>query len=139
MKPSKRLLAISGAAVLGAATMAGCSQVASLKQVSGVGVTTLQIAADEVLTSNNVKVLVAPTCETDGSNTDLICHGQTVDKQPIVVTGKDATAAKFELAPGGTPSSVPNGTLNMTMEVKVGDKVIYSGLAQDAINESAVK
>ena len=51
-----RVFAAVAVPAMCAVALVGCSQVASLKQVSGVPITTLQIATNTVLVSQDVRV-----------------------------------------------------------------------------------
>jgi hypothetical protein len=134
-----RTFSAVGAIGVAAITLVGCSQIDSLKQVSGVPVNTLQIASDEILVANNIPVLEAPTCVQNDAGTAVDCTGSTTNGTKITVAAKNTTAATFTLAPGGTPTAVPNGALNMVMVLKVGNKTLYQGSVQEAIERSAVK
>ena len=133
-----RQVAAAVAVMAGVATaMTGCSQVDSLKQVSGVPINTLQIAVGTVLVNNKVPILVAPNClEVDNDSTKFECKGKTTTGQEILATGTAGASNNFTLSPGGTPTPVPNGTLQLPMVVKVGGKVIYEGQAQAVIDSS---
>ncbi|HAM23765.1 MAG TPA: hypothetical protein DCQ04_16180 [Actinobacteria bacterium] len=133
-----RQVAAAVAVMAGVATaMTGCSQVDSLKQVSGVPINTLQIAVGTVLVNNKVPILVAPNClEVDNDSTKFECKGKTTTGEEIVATGTAGASNNFTLSPGGTPTPVPNGTLQLPMVVKVGGKVIYEGQAQAVIDMS---
>jgi hypothetical protein len=133
----------SAAAVLcaGALSVSGCaqlgSQIDSLKQVSGVPVNTLQIATDTVLTSQQVPILVAPTCVQDKDNADnLTCKGKTTANEEILVTATNGPAVTATFTPGGTPTALPAGTLDLNMKLTVGGKVLYEGSAQSVIDKS---
>lgn len=117
--------------------MSGCSQIDSLQQVSGVPVNTLQIAVDTALIENKVSILVAPVCEQTAADANkLECTGKTTSGQDIVVTATNGTASTTTLSPGGTPTALPAGTLNLTTVIKVGGKTIYEGQAQTVIDKS---
>lgn len=136
-----RRLAAAAVLCVGAVSVAGCAQVGSqidsLKQVSGVPVNTLQIATDTLLTSQKVPVLVAPTCVQDKENADnLTCKGKTTTNEEILVTATNGPAVKATFTPGGTPTALPAGTLDLNMKLTVGSKVLYEGSAQSVIDKS---
>ncbi len=136
MNARSRVLAVCAVAVAGVA-ISGCSQIDSLQQVSGVPVNTLQIAVDTVLIENKVPILVAPVCEQTAADANkLECPGKAINGQDIVVTATNGTANTKTLSPGGTPTALPAGTLNLAMVVKVGGKTIYEGQAQTVIDKS---
>ncbi len=134
---ARRVIAAAAVVAGVAAVTAGCSQVDSLKQVSGVPINTLQIAVGTVLVNNKVPIIVAPNCvEVNNDSTKFECKGKTTTGQEILATGTAGASNNFTLSPGGTPTPVPNGTLQLPMVVKVGGKVIYEGQAQAVIDSS---
>jgi hypothetical protein len=87
------------------------------------------------LVNNKVPILVAPNClEVDNDSKKFECKGKTTTGEEIVATGTAGASNNFTLSPGGTPTPVPNGTLQLPMVVKVGGKVIYEGQAQAVID-----
>lgn len=130
-----RATILFGALGIGVISLAGCSQIDSLQQVSGVPENTLQIAIGYELIDNKVPILIAPVCT---ANTDdaggFTCIGKTTKGEEISVKATKATAETFTLAPGGNPTKLPSGTLDYTMTIKVGDKQIYDGGVQAAIS-----
>ena len=121
---------------IGGLALSGCSQLDSLKQVSGVSVNTLQIAVGYELIDQDIAILVTPNCIEGDSGKTFICEGKTTNNQPISVTANGGTASTFTLAPGGTPTAAPDGTLDMNMTIKVGTRTIYSGSVQDVIDRN---
>jgi hypothetical protein len=120
---------------LGVISLAGCSQIDSLQQVSGVPENTLQIAIGYELIDNKVPILVAPVCTQNPDEAGAFtCIGKTTEGEEISVTTTKATAETFTLAPGGNPTELPSGTLDYAMTIKVGDKQIYDGGVQAAIS-----
>lgn len=110
----KRLTAtavVSTAAIL----LTACSQVASLTPVGGSSVTSVRNAANDVLVSQDVPILVAPTCSAVDSG--FTCVGSTIDGAEILVTAA--------------------GTAPYDMTVSVGGSVIFEGNAQ-AVLDAAV-
>ena len=110
----KRLTAtavVSAAAIL----LTACSQVASLTPVGGSSVTSVRNAANDVLVSQDVPILVAPTCSAVDSG--FTCVGSTIDGAEILVTAA--------------------GTAPYDMTVSVGGSVISEGNAQ-AVLDAAV-
>lgn len=119
-----------------ATALTGCSQINSLKQVSGVPLNTLQIAIGDELINQGVSILVTPVCTENTTNNTFECKGTTTTNQPIIVTTSPSSASTFTLSPGGTPTAVPDGTLTQSMEITVGGKKIYSGSVQAVIDKS---
>lgn len=131
-----RVLAAVAVPAMCAVALVGCSQVASLKQVSGVPITTLQIATNNVLVSQNVKVKEAPTCTDNAANDGYECKGSTITGAPIVVTAPEALDVSMTPTVNGTPVPMPEGTLKMPMTVTVAGKVIFKGDAQAVIEKN---
>jgi hypothetical protein len=104
--------ALCGAAI---ALVAGCSQVSALAPVGGDDITTLRIAIDDMLSAQQVPVLVSPKCVAEGDA--FACTGSTKDGSPIVAT-----------SPPGEPR---------TMSVTVGAEVIYEGEVQSVVEKAA--
>lgn len=96
------------------ALLAGCSQVNALQQVSGVPLSTVRIAAYDVLVEQKVLIKEAPVCTE--SETQFTCTGMTLEDEPIEVT-------------------VPNDE-QQVMVIKVGGKEIFTGPVQDVIEEA---
>ncbi len=94
--------------------LAACSQISALAPVSGVPLTTVRIAANDVLVTDKVPVMVAPVCTE--TTTAITCQGSTTTGEVIEV------------------SSTPKTPLTMT--VKVGGKVLFQGDAQDVIDKA---
>lgn len=115
-RPARRLRnsAVVGAVIISAVAMTGCTQIASLKQVSGVPITTLTIAANDILVDQKVPVLQAPVCAL--ANAVYTCNGTTTTKKPIVVTAPD--------------------TENLVMVIKVDNAVIFTGSVQEVIEKA---
>ena len=79
---ARRVIAAAAVVAGVAAVTAGCSQVDSLKQASGVPINTLQIAVGTVLVNNKVPILVAPNCvEVNNDSTKFECKGKTTTGQ----------------------------------------------------------
>ena len=97
---------------------------------------TLQIAVGTVLVNNKVPILVAPNCvEVNNDSTSSNARA----RQPLAGNPRNryrGASNNFTLSPGGTPTPVPNGTLQLPMVVKVGGKVIYEGQTQAVIDNS---
>ncbi len=134
----KRVAVSASAAVLAVGALAGCSQLASLGPVSGLPANTMQIAVDNVLVAQNVKVLDGVKCKQLDSK-QVECKGSTLDNQPIVATGTAPVSQTHTMSPGGTPTAAADGILEITMTVKVGNKTIFEGPAQKVIEQNAVK
>jgi len=100
--------------VLAVPLLAACSQVDSLQQVSGVPLATVEIAAEDVLVAQNVRLLSAPACVQAGDT--FTCAGTTLDDQAIEVEVPDDDA--------------------MIMTVKVGGAEIFRGPVQEVIDRA---
>jgi hypothetical protein len=99
--------------LLAAPLLVGCSQLDALQQVSGVPLSTVRVAAYDVLVDKKVPIKVAPICtETPEQFT---CTGSTLDDEPIEVT-------------------VPNDE-QQVMTVTVGGEQIFRGPVQDVIEK----
>lgn len=112
----RRTFAVAGAA-LAAAGLSACSQIGALQQVSGVPRSTTQIAANDVLVAKGVPLKSAAVCRDATSGTGYECTGTTISGEKILVT-----------SPGTDP---------LTLEVSVGGKKIFSGKAQEVIDQAA--
>lgn len=134
-KRSKVLAAVAVPAIC-AVALVGCSQVAALKQVSGVPITTLQIATNDVLVSLKVPVKEAPVCAANATGDGYECKGSTVTGTPIVVTAPEALDVSMTPTVNGTPVAMPEGSLKMPMTVTVAGKVIFKGDAQAVIEQN---
>ncbi|MGV1037813.1 MAG: hypothetical protein ACOYD0_12435 [Candidatus Nanopelagicales bacterium] len=134
-KRSRVFAAVAVPAVC-AVALVGCSQVAALKQVSGVPITTLQIATNNVLVSQNVRVKEAPVCEANAAGDGYECNGSTITGAPIVVTAPEALDVSMTPTVNGTPVAMPAGTLAMPMTITVAGKVIFKGDAQAVIEKN---
>lgn len=108
---------LAAAALAGAAgiLLAGCSQVAALAPVGGDRITSLRIAAVDVLLAEGVQIKVTPVCET--GTTDYTCEGSTMSGDTISVTGPV--------------------TGDLTMVVKVGDRTVYDGSVATVLEQNA--
>lgn len=131
-----RVFAAVAVPAMCAVALVGCSQVASLKQVSGVPITTLQIATNTVLVSQDVRVKEAPICEANAAEDGYECKGSTITGAPIVVTAPEALDVSMTPTVNGTPVAMPEGTLAMPMTVTVAGKVIFKGDAQAVIEKN---
>lgn len=131
-----RVFAAVAVPAMCAVALVGCSQVASLKQVSGVPITTLQIATNTVLVSQHVRVKEAPICEANAAGDGYECKGSTITGAPIVVTAPEALDVSMTPTVNGTPVAMPEGTLAMPMTVTVAGKVIFKGDAQAVIEKN---
>lgn len=108
----------SGVMTVAAGAMAACAvstQIDSLQPVAGDAIAALNSAADDVLISEGVDILVAPVCEFSGSGYD--CAGTTLSGQKINVT-----------AAGSDPE---------TMTVVVGKKTLYDGSIEEVLQKRA--
>ena len=103
---------------LAAGAMAACAvttQIDSLEPVAGDAVAALSSAADGVLVSEGVEILVAPVCELSGDGYD--CAGTTLSGEKINV-----------VAPGSDPE---------TMTIVVGDETLYEGSIEEVLQKAA--
>jgi|688.fasta_scaffold1100337_2 hypothetical protein len=107
-------LAIAAALAATALIASGCSQIDAYAPVSGVPKATIEVAIGDVLAAQQIPVLVRPECQQ--TNETFTCEGSTTTGARILATS----------------TSVKPFTLTLT----VGDATIYSGDAQDAINEA---
>ena len=107
----KRALPLVTLAVL----LTGCSQVAALAPVGGDHLAEVRFAANDVLVSSGIDILVAPVCTS--TDTAISCSGTTVDGEEITAISTDAD-----------PTSI---------EVSVGDTVLFSGAISDVIDSNA--
>lgn len=104
----------AAALTLGLITLTGCSQVASLHQVSGVPITSLTIAANDILVDQKVPLLQAPVCSL--ADAVYTCTGTTTTKQPIEVSAPD--------------------TEKLVMVIKVNNAIIFTGSVQEVIEKA---
>lgn len=93
--------------------VAGCSQIDALAPISGVPITTVTIAASDVLASEDVAMLTWPVCEP--VNEGFTCDGTTTDDEPVKV-------------------EVTGDPMNMT--VMVDGKSIFEGPVQTVIEKA---
>lgn len=100
--------------LLAAPLMVGCSQIDALQQVSGVPLSTVRIAANDVLVQKDVPIKTAPICTETES--EFTCTGSTLKDEPIEV-------------------KVPNDETQV-MTITVGGKQIFSGPVQDVVEQS---
>jgi hypothetical protein len=105
----------SMAALLAAALLiGGCSQIDAYAPVSGVPKSTIEIAIGDVLAAQAVPVLVRPECRLIDEL--YTCEGSTT-------TGERIFATSTSVKP-------------FMLSLSVGEKKIYDGDAQDAINSA---
>lgn len=95
--------------------LAGCSQVAALAPVGGDTVTTVRIAANDVLLDHGVRILRAPVCTTETDR--YLCTGTAVEGDITVVAPKDADP--------------------LVMTVKAGPETVYDGPVQQVVESAA--
>ncbi len=100
--------------LLAAPLLVGCSQIDALQQVSGVPLSTVRIAANDVLVREKVPIKTAPICTE--SETEFTCSGTTLKDEPIEV-------------------KVPNDE-QQVMTVTVAGKQIFSGPVQDVVEQT---
>ena len=116
MRMRGRLAAAAGAAAVTAAVLSGCSsQISGLAPVGGDDITSLRIAAIDVLLERKLTVRDAPVCTDTGEG--YSCVGSLTDGSEIVVTAPDADAT--------------------TMVVTVGGATIYDGSVQEVLDRAA--
>lgn len=100
--------------VLAAPLLASCSQINALAPVSGVPLSTVQIAVNDVLMRKEVPILTAPICT--ASEAAFTCSGTTLRNEPIEVR-------------------VPNDATQV-MTITVAGKQIFKGPVQAVIEQS---
>lgn len=100
--------------LLAAPVLMGCSQIDGLQPVSGVPLSTVGIAANQVLVAKRIPIKTAPICTE--STTEFTCTGATLKDEPIMV-------------------KVPNDQ-SQVMTITVGGKKIFTGPVQDVIEAS---
>lgn len=108
------LAAVSGLALVLA--LAGCSQVEAIAPVGGDHQAEVRYAAIDVLLDAGIDVLVAPVCEGDGAGA-ITCAGETID--------------------GASISVVSTADDQASVEVTVGEQVIYSGSIMEVLDRAA--
>lgn len=96
--------------------LAACSEVSGLLAGGSAAPHHVQQAAIDVLLQEKVAIKVAPECSQDQSGQISCTPGKTEQGQPITVA---------------VSASKP-----VTAEVKVADRVVYSGSVQDAIDKA---
>ncbi len=100
--------------LMAAPLLVGCSQINALQQVSGVPLSTVRIAANDVLVEKQIPIKTAPICtETE---TEFTCTGSTLKDEPIEV-------------------KVPNDE-KQVMTITVAGKQIFAGPVQDVVEQS---
>lgn len=122
-------MALAGVALMAGLTT-GCSQVAELQPVAGDAVTSVRIAAYDVLIDNKVAIRVAPTCTY--TDVDYTCKGTTADDKPILVEAKQLAAY------GATQDEFgADNEAKVTLKVSVGGEQIYKGYVNDVLTKEA--
>lgn len=112
----RRTVALVVAAVTGVVLLSGCSsQISALAPVGGDDITSLRIAAIDVLLERKLTVRDAPVCTDTGEG--YSCVGSLTDGSEIVVTAPDADAT--------------------TMTITVGGSTIYDGSVQEVLDRAA--
>ncbi len=101
--------------VIAVAGAAGCSEIASLKQVSGNTTAAISFAATDVLLDQKIPILVAPVCTSTTDTTT--CTGKTASGAAITVSAQNNTA--------------------LQMQVQVGGKTVFSGSGQAILDQRA--
>ncbi len=96
--------------------LTGCSQVAAIAPVGGSHQAEVRYAAIDVLLDADIDVMVAPVCESDDAG-EITCEGKTAD--------------------GSVISVVSTADDQKSVEVTVGDEVIYSGSIMDVLDRAA--
>lgn len=114
-----KLLAGAAAGAIAVVGLSGCSQIASLKQVSGVPMTMVTIAANDILVEKKIDILTAPVCSENTEATLYTCNGKTLSGEAIVVT-----------APATEDSD------KLVMVIKVNNVELFTGNVQEVINKS---
>ncbi len=134
----KRVPALITAAAAVGMALTGCSQLASLQQVSGVPVTTLTIASNTVLVEKKIPVKVAPVCEENEAASTLECKGSTLDGKEILVHAATPPKEKGTLTIDGQQTDLTSSVVPLDMTITIGGQEIFKGTAQSVI-EAAQK
>lgn len=112
----RRAMAVGVAAIMAATLLGGCSsQIDGLAPVGGDDITSLRIAAIDVLLERRLTVRDAPVCTDTGEG--YSCIGSLTDGTEIVVTAPDADAT--------------------TMTITLGGSTIYDGSVQEVLDRAA--
>jgi hypothetical protein len=112
----RRVTVLLPIATLGVALLAGCSsQISALAPVGGDDITSLRIAAIDVLLERKLTIRDAPVCSEVAPG--YSCTGSLTDGSAIVVTAPDADAT--------------------TMTITVGGSVVYEGSVQEVLDRAA--
>jgi hypothetical protein len=109
--------AAAAVALIGALTLTGCSQVAALAPVGGNRATEIRFATIDVLLDHDIALMDAPTCAM-ADDRAVNCTGTTVDGQTVTSTSPAQDQA--------------------SLEVRVGDEVLYEGTI-DAVIETSIR
>lgn len=110
----RRPAATLALALLLAAGLSGCSEIRALAPVSGDSVTSVRNAVNVVLVDQDIDILAAPVCGTEGSG--FSCRGSTVDGAAIVATA--------------------SGSAPYDLTITVGDETIFTGTAQGVLEKA---
>lgn len=117
MRTIKHRVAVASSATISVLALAGCSFTSGLLPSSGNN-PNVYFAQANVLTAQQVPILVVPECSMEPDGTTQVCKGTTIDKQPIVVKADQ------------NQESLP-------MTITVGGKVIFSGSAIEVMRKAA--
>lgn len=103
--------------VIGGLVLTGCSQVAALAPVGGNRATEIRFATIDVLLDHDIALMDAPTCAM-ADDRAVTCTGTTVEGQTVTATSPAQDQA--------------------SLEVRVGDDVLYQGTI-DAVIETSIR
>lgn len=93
----------AGSALLALVALTACSQAAALAPVGGNRLAEVRFAALDVLTAQQVDVLVAPVCTASGpDDATITCTGTTSDGAAIGVSSTASDQATMSVTVGGT-------------------------------------
>jgi hypothetical protein len=85
--------------LLGLAALSGCSQAAALAPVGGDRIVAVRVAAINVLLSQGVEFVAAPTCSA-GDDSGVTCDGQTEEGLRIKAHSSSASPGELIVAVG---------------------------------------
>ena len=117
-------------ALVAAASLAGCTQIAQLQPVAGGQVTAVRIATNDVLVQKGVPIGVAPVCGVEGET--YVCKGTTRGGRAI---RSEATV----IAPFGASKTQygADSPADVSLKVTVGSKEIFNGKVENVLTKDA--
>ena len=122
--------AYAALALVAAASLAGCTQIAQLQPVAGGQVTAVRIATNDVLVQKGVPIGVAPVCTVEGDT--YVCKGTTrrgrdIRSEAVVIEPFGASKTEYG---ADTPADV-------SLKVTVGSKEIFNGKVENVLAKDA--